>query len=281
MDGETRLKRGREVVEILLDVVNPEKTPHLSMTDRFILVLFEMGIATREQIAAVSGWSRNQVAGAIQRARAMGGNPEEWVRSWSYSKNKPSVYALGEAGVVHARQLRGEYDGDERRKRPVAGQVYHFLGTNNILVRLLKSGMEVSEWLSGKGVASFLYNELLVRTEPGKLERRPSPVRPDAMVTVNESCVLVEYDAGTEGAPRLTEKFSRYLDLANMMAIPPVLFVTVSESRRETAVRAFERALERYPNPETLGENLPDVLFCVEGEEPEYLRTYLGISGRA
>ena len=264
---------------MILDVADEHKTPHLSKTDRMILFLFELGICTREQLEVITGWSTNQINGAIRRIRATADNPDEWVTSWRPRQNKPAVYALGSEGMAYARELRGEFSEDARRKRPPRGQVHHFVGTNQILVRLIRSGLNVQEWMSGKGVSVWLYNELLTRVEPGKPEPKNSPYRPDALVRVNGVSFLVEYDTASEPSPRLMERFSRAFDLSVMMPLPPILFVTVSERRCEEAARALERAIERYPERDILGSRIPDILFCTEGTEVDFLRTYLETCG--
>lgn len=243
---------------MIFEVLDEELTPHLALADRLILVLFDLGITTQEQIQEVSGWTRNQVKGAIQRVRKWEGEPDEWIRSWKPHGDRPKVYSLGERGIEYARALRGEFA--EARKRPLQGHVYHFVGLNGILVRLVKAfGRDKVQWLSGKEAASLLYHRLRTWEDGQKL-----PLRPDAMVSVNEDWWLVEYDCGTETSIRLEEKFRRYLQLAEMAEIQ-MLFVTVSERRRALAERVFE----------TLSSQIPegfDIAFLVEGEEPDFLR---------
>src|SRR5690606_1622862 len=154
---------------MIFDVLDEELVPQLSVADRLILVLYDLGIATREQIAEISGWSETRIKGAIQRVRNFGedGEKDDWIRSWQPKKNQPRVYALGEKGIEHARALRGEYA--DARKRPLQGHVYHFVGLNGILVRMIKEfGMENIRWLSGKELASLIYHRLRSREEGGQ-----------------------------------------------------------------------------------------------------------------
>jgi len=263
---------------LILDVIDEEKVPCLSMTDRMVLVLFDLGICTREQIQAITGWSKDRIMGAIQRirdnAKETGDDPDQWVRSWRPIQNKPSVYALGDLGIAHARALRGETTNGNGR--PLTGHVYHFLGLNQVLVRLIQSGLEVEEWLSGKESASWVYHSLLERTEPGEQPTaQKTPLRPDAMVTVirkkQPETYMIEYDVGTEPTPRLEEKFHRYLALASMLEdeMYPILFVTVSEKRRLAAIRAFQRATGKYQSPSLTRVDLR-ITFLLEGEEPDF-----------
>jgi len=251
---------------MIFDVLDEELVPQLSVADRLILVLYDLGIATREQIAEISGWSETRIKGAIQRVRNFGedGEKDDWIRSWQPKKNQPRVYALGERGIEHARALRGEYA--DARKRPLQGHVYHFVGLNQILCRLVKAfGRENVRWLSGKEAASLLYHRLRTGEEDGQR----SPLRPDAMVEVGgKGWWAVEYDCATETSIRLEEKFRRYLQLAEMVIDLQVLFVTVSERRRQQAEWIYDQLRDQLsPIPEGF-----DIAFLVEGEEPDFLR---------
>lgn len=253
---------------MIFDVINVEATPHLSMKDRVILVLYDLGICTKEQIKTISGWSENQIAGAIQRIRNAAGKKEaeKWIRSWQPRRGKPFVFALGPAGHAYARELRGEYNG--KNDTPPSGQVWHFVGLNQILCRCIKAGLEVKSWLSGRESASWLYHQLLIRDEDGKVSAPKIPLRPDAMMMVGEQWWMIEYDTGTETPMRLTEKFRRYLDLSQMLDLSeiPLLFVTVSDQRVNTAEWAFRRAIEAHQ------ATWDRVFFMKEGQEVEFLR---------
>lgn len=265
---------------MILDVIDEEKVPYLTMTDRMVLILFDLGITNRAQIEAITGWTKDQVKNSIHRIRELaekaGEDPDKWVRVWRPFQNQPSVYSLGELGIAHARALRGETTNGNGR--PLTGHIYHFLGLNEILVRLIQAGLEVEEWLSGKESASWVYHSLLTREEPGKQSQpQNTPLRPDAMITINGVTFMVEYDTGTEPTPRLEEKFHRYLALASMLPeqMPTVLFITVSEKRRQAAVKAFERAVSRYPSLETIQGKWDHITFLIEGEEVIWFQNWL------
>lgn len=250
------------VWNVIFDILDEEITPQLAMSDRLILVLYDLGIATLEQIQEVSGWTKNQVKGAIQRVRKWEGEPSEWIRSWKPHGDRPKVYSLGEKGIEHARALRGEYA--DARKRPLQGHTYHFVGLNGILVRMIKEfGRENIRWLSGKESASLIYHRLRSGEEGGQ----NSPLRPDAMLGIDGEWWLIEYDTGTETSIRLEEKFRRYLQLAEMAKGIKMMFVTVSERRRQLAELTFERLSSQIPVPKDF-----DIAFLVEGEEPEFFK---------
>lgn len=252
---------------MIFEVLDEEMTPHLAMSDRLILVLYDLGIATQEQIQEVSGWSKNQVKGAIQRIRKWEGEPSGWIRSWKPHGDKPKVYSLGERGIEHARALRGEFA--EARKRPLQGHIYHFLGLNGILVRMVKAfGRERIQWLSGKESASLIYHRLRSGEEGGLT----SPLRPDAMMAVDGDWWMVEFDCATETSIRLEEKFRKYLHLAEIVGETQMLFVTVSEKRRQQAEWIYESLLRDLSSPIPDGF---DIAFLVEGEEPQFFQQSL------
>jgi len=254
---------------LIFDVVNEQVTPHLSMKDRLILALYDLGICTKDQLKTVSGWTENQVAGAIRRVRDAAGKGEgdKWIRSWQPRQGKPFVFALGPAGHAYARDLRGEYNGGKNNVPP-KGQVWHFVGLNEVLCRVVRSGLEVKSWLSGRESASWLYHQLLIRDESGKVSVPKTPLRPDAMMLVGNQWWMIEYDRGTETPMRLSEKFAKYLDLSLMLDLSeiPLLFVTVSDQRVNTAEWAFRRALEAHQ------ATWDKVFFMKEGQEVEFLR---------
>lgn len=256
---------------MILDVVDPEKTPHLSMKDRLILALFDLGICTKPQLKTISGWTDNQIHGAIQRVRLAAGKKkaEEWIRSWQPKRNKPYVFALGPAGHAYARELRGEYNGNGH---PPAGQVWHFVGLAEVLCRLMRSELEVLSWLSGRESASWLWHSL-----KQKGDSNPStPLRPDAMVQVRlrgktPQWWMIEYDLSTEPPVRLIGKFMKYLSLSQILDLQkiPLLFVTVNERRKQIAMQAFEQAIRSHE------ATWDQIHFTVEGEEPDYLIDWL------
>lgn len=252
---------------MIFDVVNEQATPHLSMKDRIILVLYDLGICTKDQIKTVSGWTENQVSGAIRRVRDAVGKKEadKWIRSWQPRRGKPFVFALGSEGHAYAKGLRGEGNGNGS---PPASHVWHFVGLNEMLCRSIRSGLEVKSWLSGRESASWLYHQLLTRDESGKVSVPKTPLRPDAMMLVGNQWWMVEYDTGTETPMRLSEKFAKYLDLSLMLDLSeiPLLFVTVSDQRVNTAEWAFRRAFEAHQ------ATWDRVFFMKEKQEMEFLK---------
>lgn len=266
---------------MIFDVINESVTPHLSVSDRMILALYDLGITTKPQLATITGWTDSRINETLKRIRARDkANKDAWIRSWQPKSKHPYVYALGEEGFKAAKLLRGENGNGNGRKIPAKPHVWHFLGLNQILVRLLEARMvEVEEWLSGKEAASWVYHALLERTHPGeKPIEQGTPLRPDAMVQIAGVMWAIEYDTGTEPTPRLEAKFHRYLSLAAMLPegeMPPVLFVTVSDRRRNAAARAFDRAVAKYPSLRTIRGKWDHIQFLTEGEEVPFLERWL------
>lgn len=256
---------------MILDVIDEAMTPNLSVTDRMILVLFDLGITNKPQIMTITGWSRDRINEAIKRIRKKGG--DKWLRSWQPRAGKPFVYSLGPDGHKYARELRGEFNG--KNDTPPKGQVWHFLGVNQILCRLLEAELEVNQWLSGRESASWLWNTLRTRDEKGTASNPKTPLRPDAMVEVGGQWFMVEFDNATETPSRLSEKFGKYLDLSLMLNLSriPMIFVTVTEKRVSIAETAFERAFNRHPS------QWDQVYFMKEKQEVEFLRGWKADSG--
>jgi Replication-relaxation len=271
---------------MIFNWLDEELVPGLSKTDRMALVLYDLAISDKEQIMRVTGWSKNQIDGAIQRLRkyaeSEGGVPDDWVRFWQHRQGAGYVYSLGAKGIQHVRALRGEYV--KYKAVPLRGHVYHYHGLNEILVRLLDSELEITAWLSSKEAASWLWHTLIKRElKDGRLSETTEslPLRPDALVRIGEDerdSFFVEYDTGTESSIRLEQKFHRYFDLGCMLddeRMLPVLFVTTSEKRKQEAIRAFNRAVDRYDDKTSGMLVWKNIYFSVAGEEVQMIWDWL------
>src|SRR5690606_41769349 len=73
---------------------------------------------------------------------------------------------------------------------------------------------------------------------------------------------------GTETSIRLEEKFRRYLQLAEMAKKTRMLFVTVSEKRRQLAELTFEHLSSQIPVPKDF-----DIAFLVEDRKSTRLNS--------
>lgn len=245
---------------MILEVIDEKSTPSLSVVDRMILLLFDLGITNKRQIETISGWSENRINDSIKRIRQKG---EGWLNSWQPRRGHPHCYALGKEGFKHARELRGEYSNGKHDGPPRGGQTWHFLGLNNILCRCIEAGLEVEQWLSGREAASWIFYQL----STGGDSNQKAPIKPDAMMAVSGQWYLIEYDTGTETTVRLSEKFAKYLTLSRILGADlPLLFITVSEKRVHTAEWTFRRALENN------SAKWDKVFFMVEGQEVDFLK---------
>lgn len=246
---------------MILEVVNEQSTPNLSVIDRMILMLFDLGITNKKQIETISGWNEHRINDALKRIRKKG---DGWLNSWQPRRGQPHCYALGKEGFKYARELRGEFSNGKHDGPPRGGQTWHFLGLNQILCRCIEAGLGVEQWLSGRESASWIYYQLSTGDSDPKI-----PIKPDAMMAVNGQWFLVEYDTGTETTVRLSEKFTKYLTLSQTLGMDlPLLFVTVSEKRVNTAEWTFQRALKNHT------AKWDKVFFLTEGQEVELLRDW-------
>jgi len=267
--------RGFRLIFALLD---EEQTPDLSNQDRMIGVLFKLGIATREQLVTITGWTTTQVKGALNRIRRLGSTEkekDEWVMIWTPKKHQESVYSLGPKGIEYACGLLDEEVGN---RRPLTGQIAHFLGINEILCRLIRAGRRPDVWFGTKETASYLYHELTQREfEWDRGERRYVAVKlktpklkiiPDAMVQIGDSAYFLEYDTGTENGHKVKAKFQKYFQLrVELGTIPPVIWVTVTETRKNFLLRMWKEAMSEFP------ENMrfPEMHMFTAGEETAFL----------
>jgi hypothetical protein len=259
------LRRKWGSVEMVFDWLDEERTPYLTMNDRMILVLYDLGITDKAQLSKITGWTDQQIIGAFNRIRKMG--KDDWLRFWKIKPTRPNVYTLGPKAIAYARELRQEY-ADEKRTGGRKGQIHHTMGTNQILVRLLESDLEVETWRSTRESMSWLYHSLGLARKPKK--ERKLKIRPDAMVKVNGYELFVEYDTGTESIPRIEEKCYNYLDLSNDLEekMLPILFVTINQDRVRDCVKAANRAYKEWSR-ERRGYELffKMIYFCLEGDE--------------
>lgn len=256
---------------MLVKWLDESQTPGFNKRDRLMGVIQSLGIAGRTQLITVTQWTEMEVDGAIQRIRKMGSTKEErdkWLRYWRPLPRGPYAYALGEKGLLYVRELLNDdkpFDVYSPR-----GQARHFMGVNEILCRVIRAGYPVETWLSQKEAMSFLYYQLL----PNK-----SPVRPDGLIKVfGQKAFFLEFDTGTEVGVKLVDKFHKYLMLASLAPIHPVVWVTISETRRQFIQRKAMEALAtfkiKYPQA-TMPARNPIMYAFLEGQETDF------ITGRA
>lgn len=243
--------------------------------DTLMGIIYSLRITDTRTIKVVTGWNDDQIRGALRRIRELGSHEKEsWLRSWQPRQRSAYVYTLGEKGIEHVRALKNYALGYEESELSIRGQVAHFMGTNNILVRAKQAKVPVENWYSQKDTMSYLFYQL-----------RPlrSPVNPDALLKLSQGSYFLEFDTGSENGGRLEGKVHRYLMLSMIIGkIFPVIWVTPKPSRVDLISRKAKEAAETYlikmgeeakkrKLALTLPKEIPLMYAFAEGEETAFL----------
>lgn len=247
-----------------------------SKTDRLMGVIYSLRITDRRTLQIVTGWNEMQIHGGLQRIRNMGGRNEKdkWLRAWQPTHRSNYVYTLGEKGIQHVRAIKDNALGYEEQELAIRGQITHFMGTNQILVRVIEAGLPFQNWYSSKDTMSYLHYQI-----------RPfnSPVNPDALLKLEHGDYFLEFDTGTENGGKIENKIHRYMMLAVMVGeMPPIVWVTRKQSRVGLISRNAHGAVNTYLTkmakeikkrnlPERLPAIMPKMYVFFEGEEIDFL----------
>jgi hypothetical protein len=249
----------------------PSEYEYRNMTDTLMGVIFSLRITDQKTLQIVTGWSSNQIHGALQRIRTLGKN---YLITWRPKYRSPYVYTLGEKGIQHVKAMRDDALGYEEDELSIRGQIGHFMGTNRILCRAFQAGLPVENWYSTRDTMSFLHYQM----KPKK-----SPVNPDAMIKLKDSSHLLEFDTGSENGGKIETKIHRYMMLAVMVGkLFPITWVTTRDSRVNLITRKAQEAIGTYlikmeeeikkrKLPMKLPDEMPMMYAFVEGEETPFL----------
>lgn len=245
--------------------------PSFRRDEQLLAVLYEMGIATRRQIAIVTGWTEREIDWSIKRIRKWGQNKaerDEWIRCYRLplDKNRIGAFTLGRQGIRYVTAMLNERK--PRRRESPRAQIPHTLGINEILCRLLTNGAEKESlsWLSTLECVDFLAHLYENRGLPFDLK---TTIRPDARLITGNRAYWIEYDNRTEGPRKLETKFHQYVatlhhEKAGWMDRAPIVWVTIDEQRRAYLEKLWIATRERF------GE-WPEMHFFVEGKETDFL----------
>ena len=259
---------------MILDLIDTERTPDLSEFDRGVLVLYSLAVTNRPQLAHITGWDGHKIDSLLKRLRKREQAPGEWLIRWQPRKREPYCYTLGPAAIRHAKELRREYVDDELK--PVGAQAAHYLLTNEVLIRLLESDLEVEAWHGPRETGLWFYHEM---TGQG-VETDPAPkIRPDAVVEIGGKTFALEIDLATIPTPRMRARMAKYLTLAGMLpTMPDLVFIATTELRRRALARCLDRVMAECPD---LRPSNPDwtISFLLPGEVPGYLAEWVMLSG--
>lgn len=247
--------------------------PSFRRDEQLLAVLYELGIATRRQLAIVSGWSEQKIEWSFKRIRKWGRDKEEkdeWLRCYrlSLAQNRIGAYTLGRRGLQYVANMMGD---DKPRRRPLGkGQIAHSLGVNEILCRLLLAGVprENISWLSTLESVDFLAYVYEARGLP--FDARAS-IRPDARLIIEGKPFWLEFDNSTEGPRKLERKFHEYIETlyhekTGWLDSASVVWVTIDESRRTYLEKLWFATRIRFPE-----NRWPQMRFFTAGDEVDFL----------
>lgn len=233
--------------------------------EQLLGILFDGGIMTQEQIMAVSGWNLSKLKNRLHKVRKRFEEPII-LNCWLIGSRHRTAYALTKAGMRYVYEMLG-YEHQRVQTAP-EGQLKHYVGTNNVLVRAVKVfGKENIEWLSTRELAEDL--ELQRRLENRNSIYRGRPIRPDASIRIRKNDpVWIEYDNNTESPAKLEQKFSAYWQLSKERGekMRTVLWVTASERRKDYLERVFKAMTRVHGWDEGMQH-----LFFVEGDDIKWL----------
>lgn len=236
--------------------------------DQLIAMLYDLGIASKRQLLILTGWTPRALRWRMEQIRSRGRTPEEkdqWLRSFPVAKREEVIaYSLGKLGMRYAQEMRFEYN---RGREAPQSQVAHYIGTHDVLIRLLEKGIQRDQvqWLS-----SVEATELLLRMwEWNKKEiNRRELIRPDARLIFSEKRYWVEYDNNTEGPRQLERKFHDYVKtLIPINENSPILWVTFDEQRKDYLARNWGAFCRQFYQDKPV----PTMEFFVEHEDTQYL----------
>ena len=238
----------------------------ISPQDTLLLSLYDLGALSTRQFCTLTGWTPNKFWVTISRIRKAQG--EDWVisKSTKYHLDR-YYYILGRGGL--------RYCGKLLRKKVSLNiinefivQNRHILGLNEILVRLVESGVDRRKivWLSTKEATDFLYR-LYRHHDPG-VEKKDL-LRPDARLVIepHDISAWIEYDNSTEGPLQIEQKYIRYIEtLEALSKRDPVIWVARDKMRKQYLENIWE-SLRRlnYRN-----HWVPKMYFFSAGEEVSY-----------
>lgn len=247
--------------------------PSFRRDEQLMAVLFDLGMATRKQLATVTGWSENEVEWSLKRIRKWGDTKEkkdEWIRSYRLPlrQNRIAVYTLGRRGIRYVSDMMNQ--GKLRRRESPRGQIAHFLGLNDVLCRLVEAGADRNEikWLSTLKSIDFL---AFVYETNGLPFDQANSIRPDARLLIASRSYWIEYDNATEGPRQLEKKLHEYVTTLRhpekgWLDRAPIVWVTINEQRRDYLQKLWNATSRRF-------DEVPEMKFFIQGDEVDFLLT--------
>jgi Replication-relaxation len=272
-------------------------TPGFTMRDRTMGIIRSLSITTVRQIQIITGWSEYNIKSYLKSIKQLAEDPvdidkddprykrvlkknqELWLKGQQLHQKGPFAYSLGLEGIKYVDQLKNEFNPTRKHYAP-HGQMRHFVGTNEVLIRAILAGYKVDAWYGQSETMSQLHY---------KLSPFDSPVQPDASIKIKGApAFFIEFDTGTENGNKIINKMYRYLDLQNIMEshpdklnVYPVVWVTFKESRKQFLEKKWMDAQNTFSykykrndfdkTQHTLPNRIPQMFFFTEGQETAFL----------
>lgn len=238
--------------------------PSFSRDEQTMAILYELGMASKQQLVAITGWTPLNIQWYFQKIRSRGNTKEEkdeWLRAYRIPNSREMVYALGKKGIRYVQDMMEERQ--HVREAPEA-QIMHFLGLNDILIRVMeKVPREDLVWLSSAEATDLL---LRIWEQRGEERDKRHLIRPDARLGIRDRRHWVEYDNDTEGARKLERKFHGYVHLNDPT---PVVWVAPNEKRRDYLQTLWKNTVRTFYSDSD--QPVPEMHFFVAGEETSFL----------
>ncbi|MFD0591046.1 replication-relaxation family protein [Paenibacillus sp. GCM10027627] len=253
--------------------------PNLRREDQLLCLLFDLGMATKEQLLKITKWGFRSLDYAFVMVRKLEkeiGGETILIRARYLprlpTKIKTAIYSLTADGIRYVQTIM-ELQGGKVKEAP-AGQLVHYSGINNILCRSIEEFGVVS-WQSSYEIADLMIMRWSETIGEG-LDRR-NVIRPDGGMRVgtesNYVDLYVEFDNDTEGPKQIETKFKRYVDLyKNLRLTRPIVWVTISDKRKQYLERNWD-ALKSVSYKNHV--QLPEMVFFVEGDEIDWIKKKL------
>lgn len=253
--------------------------PSFTRDEQLIAILYDLGMASKRQLLAVTGWNPLVLRNRLRSIRKRGQTLEEkdlWLKAYPIAgtlhndRDSRVAYSLGRLGLEYAQDMALQ---TRRVREAPQAQVAHYLGINDILARLLEQGVSRDRitWQSSAEATDVLLQRWENRRKE-KLDRRDL-IRPDARLVLDgERRFWLEYDNNTESSRQLERKFHAYVKtFTPIEEANPVIWVAIDRSRKDY-LKANWSAFVRlfYKN-----KQIPEMRFFIPGEDTHFFLSIL------
>ena len=255
------------MVNVLFKWVDHER---LTRVEQLQNIIFDIGIATAEQLMAITGMQYDNLRYHLHKIQKSG---RDMLRVYylpaRFGVRKRGAYTLGPDSIRLVCQMR---NAPETAKVITSAMMSHHVGTNDILLRA-KNHSEINrlaiEWTGEKLSTELLYLALL-EIDPDEANRPgfKRQLRPDAKLKVGSKEFFIEFDNDTENPRRIEEKYRRYIELHGKLNFDsPILWVAPNEKRYNVLKTNWESLLN---GPYQYQKDKPKSIFAVAGDEMMY-----------